>query len=103
MNKRIADRYWKIINRYGAKNQILQAMEELAELIQALNKNMRDPSIDNHNHVLEEIADVQVMLDQLKLIFDQASNNGSMAEYEINEIMIAKIMRQIKRIEEGEK
>lgn len=51
---------------YGERNQIDMAIEEMAELTQALSKYKRGKE---HN-VEKEIADVQIMLDQLKLIFN---------------------------------
>ena len=66
--------YEYVIDLKGADNQINQAVEEMAELIQALNKVRRagvkftDPTPERE-HVLAEMADVQQMLSQLELIF----------------------------------
>lgn len=54
------------IEVFGQANQLVVAMEECSELIQALSKFIR--GVD-HN-VEEEIADVEIMLEQLKIIFD---------------------------------
>lgn len=56
----------KAIKHYTPARQIVQAMEELGELQQALARhlNCRD------NNVEEEIADVEIMLTQLMIIFD---------------------------------
>lgn len=51
---------------YGEIAQIDVAIEEMSELIQALSKYKRGKE---HN-VEEEIADVSIMLDQLKIIFN---------------------------------
>lgn len=53
-----------IANNYGYEAQAMQCIEECAELIQAINKYRRygDEAKDN---LVEEIADVQIMLDQL--------------------------------------
>ena len=57
----------KAITKWGKNAQIIVAIEECGELIQALTKFLRDPvELDNVN---EEIADVGIMLDQLKLMF----------------------------------
>lgn len=58
--------YIEAITTYGEIPQIDVAIEEMAELIQALSKYKRGKQ---HN-VEEEIADVSIMLDQLKLIFN---------------------------------
>lgn len=58
--------YKSAIMTYGEIAQIDVAIEEMSELIQALSKYKRGKE---HN-VEEEIADVCIMMDQLKLIFD---------------------------------
>lgn len=65
-----------IADHYGMK-QIGQATEELAELIVALHHYERvyDASLDasarqEYMHVVEEIADVEIMLEQIKHIFN---------------------------------
>ena len=92
----MADRESKLlflINHYGTLNQKLIAIEEMAELQKAIVKHIRQESEENINSVIEEIADVQVMLEQLKMIFSCRSKT--------DEIMDAKIDRQIKRIKDG--
>lgn len=92
----MADRESKLlflINHYGTLNQKLIAIEEMAELQKAIVKHIRQESEENTNAVIEEIADVQVMLEQLKMIFSCKSK--------IDEIMDAKIDRQIKRVMDG--
>jgi NTP pyrophosphatase (non-canonical NTP hydrolase) len=58
----------KIIEKYGVKNQIEMAKEELAELIVALSHKERGRI--PLEYVIEEIADVTIMLEQLKVIYD---------------------------------
>lgn len=53
------------IEAWGVENQINLAQEECAELIVALSHNWRG----REANVVEEIADVQILLDQLKCIF----------------------------------
>lgn len=82
-----------LIDHYGTKKQQDIAIEELAELKKAIIKYRREPSDKTKEAVIEEIADVQVMLEQLKMIFSCRSK--------IDEIMDAKIDRQIKRVMDG--
>lgn len=92
----MADRESKLlflIDHYGTLNQKLIAIEEMAELQKAIVKHIRQESEENINSAIEEIADVQVMLEQLKMIFSCKSK--------IDEVMDAKIDRQIKRIMDG--
>lgn len=92
----MADRESKLlflINHYGTRMQQDIAIEELSELQKAIIKYRRELSDKTKEAVIEEIADVQVMLEQLKMIFSCKSK--------IDEIMDTKIDRQIKRIMDG--
>lgn len=51
-----------IVLHNGNGTQILKAREELVELLQALSKN-------DAGDIAEEIADVEIMLEQLKYIY----------------------------------
>jgi hypothetical protein len=82
-----------LIDHYGTKKQQDIAIEELAELQKAIIKYRREPSDKTKEAVIEEIADVQVMLEQLKMIFSCRSKT--------DEIMDVKIDRQIKRVMDG--
>lgn len=57
----------RAIDVYGAKMQVIVAIEEMSELQQALSKWIRFKC--GKPHVREEIADVGIMLRQLELIF----------------------------------
>lgn len=58
------------IAKYGKEAQSRQAMEECAELIQAINKCLRYPNKEEcKNNLIEEICDVEIMLFQLKEMF----------------------------------
>ena len=71
------------INTFGNAAQVDMMIEEMSELTKALLKWRRAAMIDGdnteekYNAVLEEMADVQIMLNQMALIF------GDSAEYEI--------------------
>lgn len=56
----------KIIDYYGAYAQSVQAIEEMSELTKELCKALNYKS--NKENLVEEIADVQIMLEQLKII-----------------------------------
>lgn len=63
------DKKMKIIEHYGENHQRYKAAEELSELqtliLQDANKNGKVPK----SRIIEEIADVYVMLSQLKTIY----------------------------------
>lgn len=54
------------INKFGAYHQLDMLIEEMAELTQSISKFKRDKI---HN-VEEEVADVEIMLEQLRLMND---------------------------------
>lgn len=60
----------KAVQRYGMPIQSTIAMEECAELIQAISKMKRDASYQNYDHLVEEMADVYIILDQLQYMFN---------------------------------
>lgn len=88
-NKLIHD-ITKILLHYGTKHQKGKAREELCELENAI----FEESLLNcsHDHVKEEIADVYVMLEQLKKIYH-------FTDMEIKEVMEFKVKRQLERME----
>lgn len=55
---------------YGKCNQSIKAIEEMAELQQVLVKTITEPNSVSLDSFISEIADVEVMLGQLKIIFD---------------------------------
>lgn len=75
-----------VIAVYGEKAQEEKAIEELAELICAITHK----HCGRDNNIPEEIADVEIMLEQLKMI-----NN---CHEEVNAIKYHKLMRLQERI-----
>ncbi len=66
--------YKEAIKKYGKEIQIEIAIEEMAELIKALQKIKRSSGQTTEwlsliHNVCEEIADVEIMIEQLKLIY----------------------------------
>ena len=66
--------YRHIIALNGKESQCRMAMEECAELIQAVNKCLRYPTGASIANLTEEIADVEIMIEQLKLMFKVSDN-----------------------------
>ena len=60
------------IERFGEDRQLVKCCEERAELTQAICKKFdRGPGADFETEaVVEELADVEIMLEQLRLILD---------------------------------
>lgn len=55
------------IKRFGEDKQKVVAMEEMSELIKAISKDIRGQG--DRNNLIEEIADVYIMLEQLKEMY----------------------------------
>lgn len=81
--------YKKIIDHFGVNSQIIVAIEELSELQKELLKGLRYSPEERLNNITEEMADVEIMLDQLKIIF----NNGTDVEI----VKESKIRRTVER------
>lgn len=62
------------IDWYGSTHQVNMVIEEMAELTQALCKVKRAWSEEAIANIIEEMADVQIMLDQLRLIYGQTAD-----------------------------
>ena len=84
----INDIYKLAIDTYGSENQLNMAIEEMAELIQAINKTRRYPeSLKAKDNVAEEMADVAIMLEQLALIYDCHNEAFNWKEHKIKKIL----------------
>ena len=81
------------IEERGIEAQCRQLMEECAELVVATNKCLRYPlDKDRYANLAEEIADVEIMLYQLKVMFNVSND-------EVFEIKVQKAMREQERLE----
>jgi NTP pyrophosphatase (non-canonical NTP hydrolase) len=84
-----------IAEHYGLFSQSLKLVEELSELQKAVIKyisaDVRKPG--DKESIIEEMADVEIMLEQIKYLF--VCNN------EVEEVKELKILRQLERIAKG--
>ena len=74
-----------IANHYGLKHQLVKCKEELGELIEAIDSA-------NDEAIIEEIADVEIMTEQLKYLMRTEPSVDIYKDY--------KIARQLRRIAE---
>lgn len=58
--------YRKVIGKYGIEAQLDMVIEEMSELTKEICKIKRGKG--KYMNIVEEIADVEIMLDQLKMI-----------------------------------
>lgn len=85
------DRFYKeVIDTYGVENQIMMLFEEMAELQKEICKNFRGR--ENRDHIIEEMADVFIMMNQLQIIFD-------VKDKELADVTEYKVYRLKKRLE----
>lgn len=76
--------YKQLIEKFGAEAQIIVAIEELSELQKELCKRLRGEA--GIRKISEEMADVEIMLEQLKLIFENEHPVSLEKNYKINRI-----------------
>jgi hypothetical protein len=93
---------YKAINTYGVENQMIKTVEELSELSQALCKSLirlnytkekisLEDDLKSVDNIFEEMADVEIMLEQCKMIFYKS-------EDKINDYKKKKIKRLERRL-----
>ena len=83
------DKLLQIINHYGIEHQQRKLEEEIFELQQAI--TLFETSTTKYN-IEEELADVMVLLHQIKFYYD-------LDDVEVSRIFTNKIDRQLERIE----
>ena len=67
MNWKMNEMSERTLKLWGAEAQTMMATEEAAELIHAICKHTRKPDIENKARVLDEICDVFVTLNTLRI------------------------------------
>ena len=82
----------KIINNYGAMNQLKYMQTEMFEFVEAVINYNNLSNEKNKDHIEEEYADLMVMLEQFHAYYN-------LDDMHISEVMHQKIDRQLKRIE----
>ena len=60
----------QIVNHYPKEIIVIQAHEELGELIQAISKRYRTDNSSTAYDLCEEIADVEIMIAEIKLLYN---------------------------------
>lgn len=92
------ERCEEILNAYGHHLQIIQTIQEMSELTKELTRYYKMPHLvevktsNFVNNVIDEFADVYIMLQQMKIALN-------ISEYEVGKKIDEKLTRQIKRME----
>lgn len=78
--------YDAAIEEFGEEMQLMVAVEELAELQKEVIKHLRGIGIKPN--MIEEIADVEIMLEQMKMMLEiKETEVEKVKEYKINRLM----------------
>jgi hypothetical protein len=77
------------VEKWGKPIQLIMCIEEMAELTKEISKYFRGR--DNYDQLLEETADVYIMLEQLKIMFNFSAK-------EIGDVIETKIKKLEKRL-----
>lgn len=89
----------RAVQKWGAANQLDMAVEEAAEFIVEVQHYKRER--DNRAKLVEEIADLEIMLEQVRVILDASANDAGeygMAGAEIAAAKSAKLERLAGRL-----
>lgn len=82
-----------LASSYTKEMNLLVAMEECAELIQALSKIRRKPDSDIiRNNLIEEISDVSICIEIIKF-------NLNIKDYEVDKMIVQKMKRNLGRLQ----
>lgn len=74
----------RALEAFGAQAQVMMAIEEMSELTKELCKNGRGQ--ENTTHIAEEIADVEIMLRQMVMLFDCAGQVETFRRYKLERL-----------------
>lgn len=61
--------YYEALQKWGLTFQVNMAIEEMAELTKVLLQSFRHNKTVNDEQIHEELADVEIMIEQLKTIY----------------------------------
>ena len=88
--------YLKAIKKWGVKAQLEMAQEEATELALAIRKQIRKNDDVSFSNLVEEIADVEIMIEQITLM-----HNDLGFRQMVDSQKSFKIKRLLKRLDEG--
>ncbi len=86
----------RISTHYGYDNQVFEKQpEEVDELQEAFIDYFKEPTHEHWLHIIEEAADVHIMIEQFKMLIKPEDKK------EFDKICLEKVNREIGRIEAG--
>ena len=78
----------KAIEKWGSNSQMDMVIEECAELIKAINKFRRKPTSDNLQELCGEVADVEIMCEQGRLLLNKNGLIDSIKEEKLERLRL---------------
>lgn len=85
-----------IMNHYGYDHQVYEKLpEEVDELNEAFIDYFKEPTREHWLHIIEEAADVHIMIEQFKMLIKPEDKK------EFDKICLEKVNREIGRIEKA--
>lgn len=94
MKKKQVNKCRKIAEHYGLNTQEFQAVSEIMELGQVLTRRPGQRKTDWKGKLLDEMADVTIMIQQLRLLYD-------ITDEDFERKVVEKLDRQLDRIKNG--
>ncbi len=88
--------YKEAIKKWGIPLQLGMLMEESAELIQATHKVMRTDLNSDWRNMAEEIADVEIMIEQIKLGIDWQNISERVENFKHDKLLRLKKILEVK-------
>jgi hypothetical protein len=81
----LSDIFDKAVSKFGVASQALQLIEEMAELTIAMNKFFFRSKGDKQ-HVIEELVDVEIMIEQMKYILKEDDSFNMLKQYKLDRL-----------------
>lgn len=94
MKKKLVHKCQRIAEHYGLNTQEFQAVSEIMELGQVLTRRPGQRKSDWKGKLLDEMADVTIMIQQLRLLYD-------IDDEDFERKVVEKLDRQLDRIKNG--
>jgi len=85
--------YLEAWEKWGPQPQLTMINEECAELIQAVCKNLRNDNPTTENHIVEEMADVAIMIEQYLVV-----KNLDEYYYKIRQMKLERLKEKLKDV-----
>ena len=73
-----------MVDKFGIPAQEDQAIEQMSELIKAIIKNRKKSTVETLFDLIDEIADVKILIEQLELMHNVSDKVEERIDYKLN-------------------